>query len=159
MLRRFTRRRWIAALAVAVLVGSGVAFAYFTSSGSGTGSAKVGRSSSWTVVPDTATGTMLPGSGDSTFTYTVENPSSATQHLNATSAAVDADAQGDITEDGNAVAGCKASWFHATDTSPAPADVAAGDSVSGSVTVTMDESGTNQDACQGSSPDITVSAS
>jgi len=43
MLRKFTKKRWLAALGVvAALVVAGAAVAYFTSGGTGTGSATVG---------------------------------------------------------------------------------------------------------------------
>jgi hypothetical protein len=60
------------------------------------------------------------------------------------------------------VAGCLASWFTATNTPPAylPQTLAgSATSTAGSVAVTMQDSGTNQNVCQGATPDITVSAS
>jgi hypothetical protein len=163
MFRRFTKKRFVVALSVvAALAIAGAAIAYFSSSGSGTGNATVGSSSAFTINAGAATGTMYPGSGTSTFTYTVHNPSSGKQNLSSTSAAVAHDASGNIKDHGTAVAGCLAADFTAANTAPTPLpqNLAGGaDSSAGSVDVTMTDSGSNQDACQGHTPDITVSAS
>jgi hypothetical protein len=162
MLRRFTKKRMLAALSVvAVLVGAGAAVAYFTSSGSGTGQASVGSSTAFTVNVAAATGGPLyPGSGTENLTYTVHNGSSGHQNLSSTSAAVAADNNGAITDNGTSVTGCKASWFTATNHAPSlPQNLAGGaDATGGNVDVTMQDSGTSQNACQGAHPDITVSA-
>ena len=73
-----------------LIAGGGMAFAYFTSTGSGTGSATVGISTAWTVgesssilptggplYPDHAIG----GANIQTVTYTVTNPSAGSQNL------------------------------------------------------------------------------
>lgn len=160
------RKRRVVALVAAVssLALAVGAYAYFTSTGSGTGSATVGSSTAFTVnVAASTGGPLYPGAGSVSFTYTVTNPSSGHQNLAATSSTV-ASSGGNITEGSPAVAvaGCLASWFHAVNTapSPLPQNLAGGATSSGgSVTVTMDDSGTNQDPCQGHTPNITVNAS
>jgi hypothetical protein len=163
MLRRFKSKRVIFALAaVAVLAVAGGAFAFFSSTGSGTGQASVGKSTAFTVaVSSDTSGSLYPGSGTETLTYTVKNPSAGAQNLSATSAAV-ASVSGDITQGGVQLIGCKSTWFTATNTAPTPLpqNLAGGaTSTAGSVAVTMIDSGTNQDVCQQAKPDITVSAS
>jgi hypothetical protein len=156
------KKRVLVGLTVAMLAVAGAAFAYFTSEGSGTGHGTVGTSTALEVIPATPTGTMYPGAGESTFTYTVKNNSTGHQGLTGTSVEV-ASTGGNITEKGVEVAGCKASWFHAANTAPTPLpqDLASGASSSaGSVKVTMDNSETEvQDPCKGKLPDITVKAS
>lgn len=167
----FVRRpRVVAALSVVVVLAlAGGAFAYFTSTGSGTGSATVGSASNFTVTPSAATGGPLyPAAGTTNIAYTVTNASSGAQELNGTSAAVASDASGgansgDVLQGGTTVPGCLAAWFTATNHSPTtpapPTDLAADASATGgSVDVTMQDSGSNQDACQGVKPDITISA-
>lgn len=157
--KAITKKRFAVLGAVAILAMAGIAVAYFTSTGSGTGSATVGSSTAFKVTVAAATGGPLyPGSGSENLAYTVKNEGSGAQNVNSTSATV-ASEGGNITQGGVEVPGCKASWFTATDTSPAPVNLKGGESASGSVEVTMQDSGTNQDACQGTSPDITVSAS
>jgi hypothetical protein len=162
-MRRFMKKRvYVALTVVASLAIAASAFAYFTSSGSGTGSATVGSSTAFTVAVAPATGgPLFPGSGTQTLTYTVHNPSSGNQNLSGTTAAV-ASSAGNITSGGTAVPGCLAADFTATNTAPTPLpqNLAGGaNSTTGSVAVTMQDSGANQNACQGKTPDITVSAS
>jgi hypothetical protein len=164
--RLLKRKRVLAGLGVvAMLVVAGSAFAYFTSTGSGTGSATVGSASNWTVTPATATGGPLyPGSGSMVIDYTVTNASSGHQDLTATSSTV-ASSGGNVTQAGVPVTGCLAAWFTATNTPPTtpgalPQDLAGGASETGGyVTVTMTDAAANQNVCQGVKPDITISAS
>ena len=163
MLRKFTRKRALVALSVvAVLATAGAALAFFSSTGSGTGSASVGSSTHFTVAVSPATGgPLLPGSGTENLSYTVNNPGAGSQNLSSTSAAV-ASSGGNITTNGTPVPGCLAADFTATNTKPTPMPqvlVGGATSTAGSVSVTMQDSGANQDACQGKTPDITVSAS
>jgi hypothetical protein len=154
-----TKKRFAVLGAVAILAMAGIAVAYFTSTGSGTGSATVGSATAFKVTVSAPTGGPLyPGSGSENLAYSVKNEGSGAQNVNSTSASV-ASEGGNITQGGVPVVGCKASWFTAVDSSPAPVSLKGGESASGSVEVTMQDSGTNQDACQGTSPDITVSAS
>jgi hypothetical protein len=157
---KFTKKRAIATLiAIGALVVAGGAFAYFTASGSGTGQAAVGSASPWTVAFQTTTGTMYPGAGTATLPYTITNAGSGNQKLATTAASVNADVNGNVTSHGTAVTGCLASWFTAANTPPSAADLAAGAHTTGSVAVTMADANANQNACQGVTPDITVSAS
>jgi hypothetical protein len=162
MFRKLTRKRTIAVITtLALLAMAAGAFAYFTSSGSGTGKATVGASTAFTVTPASATGGPLyPGSGTQTISYTVTNPGSGAENLSSTSAAV-ASSSGNVTVNGTAVPGCLASWFTAVNHPPTlPQDLAGGaTSTAASVTVTMQDSGTNQNPCQSVQPDITISAS
>jgi hypothetical protein len=165
MFRRFTKKRVVVALSVvAALAVAGGAIAYFTSSGSGTGSATVGSSAQLSVSVGSPVGSaLLPdGVSSQTLGYTVTNNASFAQHIGSTTVAVAADSNGDIKHGATSVTGCKASWFSATDSgaSAAPNTLdASGGHASGTVTVTMPANSTdNQDNCQGASPDITVTA-
>jgi hypothetical protein len=159
MFRRIRRKRSIAALSVvAVLALAGGAYAYFTSTGTGTGSAKVGSALPFTVAPAAATGSMYPGAGTSVINYTVTNTSTGHQQLNTTTATV-ASSGGNVTSGAVPVSGCLASWFTPTNTPPAAVNLAGGGTATGSVSVAMTDSGTNQNVCQGVTPDITINAS
>jgi hypothetical protein len=174
MFRILKKKRIAVPLAtVAALVIAGAAVAYFTSTGSGTGSAKVGNPSNWAVTVSPATGGALyPGHGTDVLTYTVNNPSSGQQNLSSVTATVNAYVSsgpsdpnaadvGDVTQGGNPQAGCLASWFTPVNTPPTPLpnDMAGGATVNGSVSVSMTDAATSQNACQGVNPDITVNAS
>lgn len=164
MFRRIVsnKKRGIAALGVvATLALAGGALAYFTSTGTGTGTAKVGTATAFTVTPAAATGgSLYPGAGTETISYTVTNPGTGAENLSATSASV-ASSGANVTQSGTAVPGCLASWFTAVNHPPTlPQDLAGGaTSPAATVTVTMADSGTNQNPCQGAQPDITINAS
>lgn len=150
----------IASLALALALAA-AALAYFTSSGSGTGTATVGGAGAWTVNVASATGGPLyPGSGSQSIAYTVTNAGSGQQSLAGTASTVTSSG-GNVTQAGIAAPGCLAAWFTATNAppTPLPQDLAGNAaSTGGSVAVTMQDSGTNQNSCQGVSPDITISA-
>jgi hypothetical protein len=162
MFRKLTGRRIAVGVGVVASLALAVgAYAYFTSTGSDTGSAQVGSSTTFTVdVAPAIGGPLYPGAGSQNLPYTVTNPSSGQQNLSGTTSSV-ASSGGFITEGGTPVAGCMSSWFTAANSPPAlPQNLAGGQtSTPGSVTVTMQDSGTSQDACQGHLPDITVNAS
>jgi hypothetical protein len=162
MLRRFRKRHAAALAIIAVLAIAGGAYAYFTSSGTGSSNATVGSSKSFTVsVGGPTGGPLYPGSGSETLSYTIANPGGGSENLSAVTTAVASEPNGDITQGGNDVPGCLASWF-ALGNSGAPAtpqDLAPAAQVTGSVTVTMNNANAPQDPCQGAKPDITVNAS
>jgi hypothetical protein len=79
-MRRFTKKRALAALGlVAVLAVAGVAIAYFTTTGAGTGTAAVGTSSVLTLHGTTTT-TLYPGTS-TPVNFTVDNPSTGHQFV------------------------------------------------------------------------------
>jgi hypothetical protein len=144
-----TRKRALAALGGAAVVAvAGVAFAYFTSSGSGTGTATVGSSSAVTLHA-TISSSLYPGSS-SPVTLTVDNPSSGSQRVGTvtlSSIAVDA-----------GHSGCSTTISGGNPDFTMPAVVVNkvfppgnGQGVTPSGTLTMNETGVNQDACQGAS--------
>jgi len=164
----FTTRRRIAIVVGAsamVLAGGGAAFAYFTASGSGTGSATVGTTGTWVVSENGLSGGPLyPGSGSETITFNVKNNGAADQEFSSAVAAVNSDGSGYIqTGAGNAsVPNCKASWFSLGQPSGSPigTNIAGGATVQVQVTVTMPtDPADNQNACQSQSPNVTLTIS
>jgi hypothetical protein len=155
-MKKFTfKKKMIAGAAAAALVlgAGGAAFAYFTSTGAGSGNASVGSATNWTVsVTSDTSNTLYPGSGTETLSYTITNASTtAAQALNAVTATV-ADS-----------GGCLGTWFSAVASAPTPAihtSIAPGGTATGTVVVSLNDSGTNQDACQGiTTVPVTVHAS
>jgi hypothetical protein len=141
------RRRVFGALGGIVAVGvAGVALAYFTSSGSGTGTAAVGSSSAVTLHA-TISSNLYPGSS-SPVSLTVDNPSSGAQRVGTvTLASISVDA-------GHSTCSTTISGGNPDFTMPAVAvnkvfQPGNGQSVTPSGTLTMNETGVNQDACQG----------
>lgn len=141
------RKRVIIGLAgVCVVAIAAVAYAYFTSTGSGTATATVGTSSAVTI-KGTVSGNLYPGSS-STVTLTVDNPSSGKQRVGTVSLEK-------ITPD----AGHSTCSVVTTGGNPdfTMADVVVnktygpgnGQAVTPTGTLTMNDTGINQDACQG----------
>jgi len=157
------RGRILVVLAVVGIVfgGGGAAFAYFTSTGSGTGSATVGTAGTWNVTQASTSGTIYPGSGSSTIVFNVKNNSNGDQSYATETATVNSDSNGYVTTgSGNtSVTGCKASWFSASISpdSNKGTNIASNATVQVSVQVSMPaDSADNQNACQGQSPDVTL---
>ena len=169
MKRLFTKK--VAAVAVTaglVLGGGGIAFAYFTSNGGGSGSASVGSSGSndFTITSDGPSTALLPGNGAQPFDFTATNTGSGNDYLGTVYLSVDTFDGGPdaATVDGVDIPGCDASWFTITpsfavdSTVPSLGTISASDVVAvPQPTITMADSGTDQDACQGASVGIAFS--
>jgi hypothetical protein len=123
-----------------VLAVTGIAVAYFTSTGSGTGTATVGSSQALTLHGTTAS-TLYPA-GSSTVSFTVDNPSSGSEYLSTIHLA-------SVTTDG-AHSTCGLSAFTMPDVT-VNQTVASGTgiAVTATGTLSMADTGTNQNACQG----------
>ena len=140
------RRVVIGLAGICVVAIAAVAYAYFTSTGSGTATATVGTSSAVTI-KGTVSGNLYPGSS-STVTLTVDNPSSGKQRVGTVSLEK-------ITPD----AGHPTCSVVTTGGNPdfTMADVVVnktygpgnGQAVTPTGTLTMNDTGINQDACQG----------
>lgn len=175
-MRRFTKKRLIGAVSlIAVLAVAGAAYAFFTSTGNGTGTATVGTAGAWTVgesgtptggplYPDTAIG----GANVQTDSYTVTNGGKGSQNLTQVVVSVaNSDGSAWSVQANTSKPACNASDFSVggqavgtawTDTSLA-GDVTAGSSKTGTVTVEMIDNGANQDNCQGVTVPLYFSAS
>jgi|GEM_PF-1855307 len=140
------------------------------------------------VTPD-STHPLLPGSGTASLPFTITNASSGNEGLTnvtvalaTTTDSLDSTKQDIEDANGNAVTGCYASWFNVDGASGSqsdssapvyssastqdsstqltlPRDLASGDVVYGTATITMSDVNANQDACEGHTPKLTVSAS
>src|SRR3954451_25059566 len=159
MFGTFKRKRVAVSLGVVVAVAAAVgAFAYFTSSGSGTGNASVGSSSNYLVTVDAATGGPLyPGAGTTNLAYHVKNVGGGNQQVSSITAALTSNGSGDVynTTTSTYAAGCQAAWFTVTN-HPAtlPDNLAANATHNGSADVVLNDSGGDQNACQGVTPQL-----
>jgi hypothetical protein len=179
----FTGRKRFVAIGGAVALALGIAggaYAYFDSTGSGTGSATVGSANNWTVAVQSPSGATslypdptptggVPGANTEYFPVTITNPSGGgNQNLNSVSVSV---STSNPTQ-------CLASWFSVDGTSPTgtdsftPNDDLAPSGTwspsvstlpspynSGYVSVELIDDNSPQDGCQGASVTLTVSAS
>lgn len=118
---------------------AGAAFAYYTSTGSGTGSATAGTSTA-VVLHGTVADTLYPGTSSS-VSFTVDNPSNGHQYVNViTLASVTTDV---------AHAACVVADFSMPNVTAAQ-DVASGNgtAIIATGTITMANTSTSQDACR-----------
>lgn len=175
-MKRFMRsKKGIAALLATLVVAAAAAvgaYAYFTSTGHGTGTASVGSVSATgalnvAVSGPTGAASLFPTAlGDTnasiqTFDYAVTNPTESDVFLKEVDIAVDP---------GSLPAGCTTSDFSlnggpvgagVTDTwnnNLKPASDAPANEQDGSVTIQMVDNGGNQDACEGAAPSLTFDA-
>jgi hypothetical protein len=154
-----TRKRIIIAgvAAGAVVLGTGgAAYAYFTTSGNGTGNATVASAAgAWSVTGGSGTTALTPG-GSENLIFTVTNSGSQVVNLGQVAASIPATGGDVLKNDGSGhwveATGCDASWFQ-TGTIVVDGGLNQSIAVGGHTTVTvpvaMSNPATNQDACQG----------
>ena len=140
------RRASVALGCVCALAVAGVALAYFTSTGSGTATATAGSSSAVTL-HGTVASNLYPGTSSS-VSFTVDNPSAGSQRvgtLSLTSITVDAAPSTCST----AISGGNPDFTMPAVTVNHTFGSGNGQSVTPTGTLTMNETGLNQDPCQG----------
>lgn len=149
-----SRKRIVTALASLCVLGvAAAAYAYFTTTGSGTATATVGSSSAVTL-KGTVTGNLYPGSS-SPVSFTVDNPSSGKQRVGTISLEK-------ITADAGhsscsvATSGGNPDFTMAdvvVNKTYAPGN---GQAVTPNGSLTMNDTGVSQDACQGATLTLTL---
>lgn len=146
-MRWITKKRALVALGcTCALAVAGIALAYFTSSGSGTGTATAGSSSAVTLHA-TIANSLYPGSS-SPVSFTVDNPSSGVQRVGTvTLASISVD--GAHSTCSTTLTGGNPDFTMAAVPVNQVVNPGNGQSVSATGTLTMNETGTNQDPCQG----------
>lgn len=131
--------------AILTIAGAGIAFAYWTSGGTGTGSAQTGDSVAFEITAMAPVGTIEPGSAGQTVAFTVTNAGEGTQNLTGVTVAM-ANAAGVAWAP---TGGCLLADYAATiTTAPTTGVMLAGATRNGTVTVTLADAGVNQDACK-----------
>ncbi len=155
-LRRFSKRAaYITSAAIAVLLVAGIAFAYFTSTGTGSGSATVGSAANNITVTGTGGSSLYPGGPGVTVSFTASNGANFNQKLSNIHLVSVSGPGGCVTT--------VPTVFHMADVAvgadgnlgPSASNVA----LSETGTLYMDDNGASQDACQGGSLTLTFSTS
>lgn len=140
------KRALIAVTATCVVALAGAAFAYFTTTGSGTTTAKTGSSTALTLHA-TVTGNLYPGTS-SPVSFTVDNPSPGSQRVGSISLS-------SITVDGahstcsTVITGGNPDFTMSAVAVNSSFPSGNGQSVTPAGSLKMNETGVNQDACQG----------
>lgn len=150
MFRMTRKKAAVVGGVTAVVLTGGVAFAYWTSTGEGTGSVTTGTSTEWEVTVDsTDLAGLTPGGPGETVTFHVTNDNDGVQNLqNTVATVVDTDDPG-----------CTDADFDVSATTITYGDVASGATVDGSFEITMVNRAANQDACKDATVNLKVAAS
>jgi hypothetical protein len=152
-----TKRRAFFALTTALLVVvAGGAYAYFTSTGSGTATATVGTSSA-VVLKATVSGNLYPGAAQ-TVTFTVDNPSTGAQRVGTISLTkVQADAG--HSSCATTITGENPDFTMANVAVNKVYGPGNAQAVTPTGSLKMNDTGVSQDACQGATLTLTLASS
>lgn len=150
-----SKRAIVAICCLSALAVAAVAYAYFTSTGSGTATAKVGTSSAVTLKGNVS-GNLYPGSS-SQVSFTVDNPSSGAQRVGTISLT------GITVDAGHSTCSVVITGGNPDFSMPAVAVNATfpsgnGQAVTPKGTLTMNDTGVNQNACQGAELTLALSS-
>jgi hypothetical protein len=161
----FTKKRAVVIAVVGSLVLGAGAYAYFTSAGTGSGSATVGTSAAWAVADLGTTGPALTpgGTTEQTMTYKVTNPGSGNQSLTKVTVSV-ANVNGSAW---TAVTGCSKDDFSINGAAAGASyddienagNIAPDGFVTNTVTIKMVDRPLDQNGCQLAAPPLHLSAS
>ncbi|HWF31967.1 MAG TPA: hypothetical protein VG188_05350 [Solirubrobacteraceae bacterium] len=137
---------------MAVLAVAGVAVAYWTTSGSGSGSGAVANSNGAVVLHGTITNELTPG-GSSPVAFTADNANSSSEQVGTVHAVVSID-------EAHAKAGCEASDFTIADTEENQVIAAngAGTALTHGGSISMADTASNQNACQGATISLALTS-
>lgn len=164
---RSVKKKYVAgALAAGLVMGAGgIAAAYFSATGSGSGAASVGHATPFSVTEASATGELYPGQHE-TLSFNIRNTGKGIQHysIDASQVALAKTGTDIITaKTGAKITGCKVSWFTTSIVGGTQAGtLTPGHTAGFTVTVAMNNgtgSGATQDACQTAHPSVTVAFS
>src|SRR6476469_9975340 len=150
-----SKRSLIPISCIGALAIAAAAYAYVTSTGSGTATAKVGTSSAVTL-KGTVAGNLYPGAS-SQVSFTVDNPSSGAQRVGTISLT------GITVDAGHSTCSVVITGGNPDFTMPAVAVNATfpsgnGQAVTPKGTLTMNDTGLNQNACQGAELTLALSS-
>jgi hypothetical protein len=163
-MKRFMNKKVVAiGLAAGLTLGAaGAAFAYFTSSGTGTGSATVGSSAGLNIAQVGSTSGIVPNGPAQTVNYTVTNNTSSAESVHQVTVTIATiSGAGSLTGTdslGNVYDTCSPSLFTVTQGSPLNANLQPGHSASGTATIALPDDGNNQDNCQGATLNLSFSS-
>jgi hypothetical protein len=137
--------------AAMVALSATAAFAYWTTSGSGTGSATTGASQAVHITQVGSVAGLVPGGVAKAVDFKITNSATTPQYVKAVIVSIDSISN----------PGCSAADFTLVQPTAINADLAAGDtafSPSGA-TIKLEDTTANQDACKGATVNLAFSAS
>jgi hypothetical protein len=158
MMRKFSKKFTVIAASTAFLVvGGGVAFAFWTAGGSGTGTAATGTSADITVLQTSTVTAMGPGVTAQSLSGNFTNTTAGPVYVTTVTASIASVFQGGVV-----AVGCSAADY--TLTTPAMAvgaEVPVGTGVGAwsGATIAFNNTTVNQDACKGATVNLAYAAS
>ena len=148
-----TKKIFVTAAAALVFCGGAtVAYAYWTTGGSGTGTATTGTSTDLTVNQTSTLSPMFPGDTAQTLSGDFDNAGAGTVHVASVTVSI-----ASVFQAGVAAVGCSAADYVLTGaTMSAVQDVAVGTSVGSwtGATIQFNNTNANQDACKGATVNL-----
>lgn len=153
---RFTKRTTAVLAAGIFVVTGGVAYAYWTASGSGDGSAATGTNGGITVVQTSMPTALYPGGPGGALSGTFMNTNSQPVYVaQVTAAVLNVDGTAWSVQANAAKPACTAADFTIVQPTATDAEVRTDDTSTWSGgTITLDDRATNQDNCKSVSPPI-----
>jgi hypothetical protein len=147
-----TKKRALVLGVVAALAVAGIAAAYWTTTGSGEGSGKVAASNGTLALHGSISNELTPGAS-SPVTFSADNSGTSSLQVGTVSAKV-------VIDESHATAGCKASDFTISPTAENQviAKESSGVALAHNGSISMTDSGENQDACKGASITLELSS-
>jgi hypothetical protein len=148
-MHRFSKKQYLIAGAAAVVVaaGGGAAYAYWSSTGTGSGGASVGAGTNDLTALGSASTALVPG-GSSPVDFTITNNNTTTsEHYSSVTYTID-----------TGVADCLASDFTITGL-PGAATIAPNTTVHTAATISMADTAVDQNACKSANLSITYTIS
>jgi hypothetical protein len=145
-----TKKRFVVLGAIAVLAVAGIAIAYWTTTGAGSGTGKVAKTNGTLVLNGSISNELTPGS-TSPVTFTADNAGSSSLQVGTIHAVVSNDKEGE---------GCLSSDFTIADTAESHT-VAAGaskEALPNNGSIKMADTTENQDACKGATVTLTLTS-
>ena len=139
-MRKPTRKTALVLGAVLLVSSGGAAYAYFTSTGAGTGTAQSGTTAAVVVNQTSTVAGLAPGLPAQSLAGNFDNPNAGPVYVAAVTATVTSTDK----------AGCGPTDYTIAGTAPVTAQVAAGSGVGAwtGLTIQFNNKGTNQDVCK-----------
>ena len=163
-MKRFMNKK-VAAIGLAAglaLGAAGAAFAYFSSTGAGTGTASDGTSAGLDIAQTNTVSNIQPDGVTHEIDYTVTNNNPGTEAVHQVTVTVASiSGAGSLTGTdslGNPYDACMPSLFTVVQGSALDADLAHLGTASGTATVALKDDGNNQDNCQGATLNLSFSS-
>jgi hypothetical protein len=152
---RFPRKLTILAVAVVTLGVAGMAFAYWTTGGSGVGSATSGDVQDITISQTSTVAGLYPGGPAQNVATKYSNPNAGKVYVEDVTAAVDPawSERADLSKPA-----CTAADFSVSGTAHVGGEIVSGDSAGPTFTIAMNDLATNQDNCKNVTVDLVFSS-